>query len=108
MFPSPSKASLAKVKVQSPGPEEGPEASPNKVSKSWSFTEKNRGPKHAFKGRGGPLRQNSEGETTPQLHQNNGHDSGAGVRALCEQMFMGKKSFILTGKQSNRSRTCLM
>uniref|UniRef100_A0A3P8UTH0 Potassium voltage-gated channel, KQT-like subfamily, member 2a n=1 Tax=Cynoglossus semilaevis TaxID=244447 RepID=A0A3P8UTH0_CYNSE len=65
VFPSPSKASLAKVKVQSPGPEEGPEASPSKVSKSWSFTEKNRGPKHAFKGRGGPLRQNSEEASLP-------------------------------------------
>uniref|UniRef100_A0AAQ5Y7R6 Potassium voltage-gated channel, KQT-like subfamily, member 2a n=1 Tax=Amphiprion ocellaris TaxID=80972 RepID=A0AAQ5Y7R6_AMPOC len=49
VFPSPSKAPLAKGKAQSPGPEDGAEASPSKVTKSWSFNEKNRGPKHAFK-----------------------------------------------------------
>ncbi|XP_074499046.1 potassium voltage-gated channel, KQT-like subfamily, member 2a isoform X5 [Sebastes fasciatus] len=55
VFPSPSKG-----KAQSPGPEEGAEASPSKVAKSWSFTEKNRGPKHAFRVRGSASRQNSE------------------------------------------------
>ncbi|XP_022066801.1 potassium voltage-gated channel, KQT-like subfamily, member 2a isoform X9 [Acanthochromis polyacanthus] len=60
VFPSPSKAPLAKGKAQSPGPEDGAEASPSKVTKSWSFNEKNRGPKHAFKVRGSTSRQNSE------------------------------------------------
>nr|XP_057941140.1 potassium voltage-gated channel subfamily KQT member 2-like isoform X4 [Doryrhamphus excisus] len=61
VFPSPSKAPLAKGRDQSPGPEDGAEVSPGKVSKSWSFTEKNRGgPKHAFRVRGSASRQNSE------------------------------------------------
>uniref|UniRef100_A0A3Q3FNH3 Potassium voltage-gated channel, KQT-like subfamily, member 2a n=1 Tax=Labrus bergylta TaxID=56723 RepID=A0A3Q3FNH3_9LABR len=60
VFPSPSKAPVVKGKAQSPGAEDGAEGSPNKVAKSWSFTEKNRTPKHAFKVRGGPSRQNSE------------------------------------------------
>ncbi|XP_018530789.1 potassium voltage-gated channel subfamily KQT member 2 isoform X3 [Lates calcarifer] len=60
VFPSPSKAPVAKGKAQSPGAEEGAEASPSKVTKSWSFTEKNRGPKHAFRVRGSTSRQNSE------------------------------------------------
>ncbi|XP_031724668.1 potassium voltage-gated channel subfamily KQT member 2-like isoform X5 [Anarrhichthys ocellatus] len=61
VFPSPSKAPMAKGKSQSPGPEDGAEASPGKVDKSWSFTEKNRGPKHSFRSRGSASRQNSEG-----------------------------------------------
>lgn len=65
VFPSPSKAPVAKGKAQSPGAEDRAEASPNKVTKSWSFTEKNRGPKHAFRARGSTSRQNSEGEGTP-------------------------------------------
>lgn len=64
VFPSPSKAPVAKGKAQSP--EEGAEASPSKVAKSLSFNEKNRGPKHSFKVRGSASRQNSEGERTPQ------------------------------------------
>ncbi|KAM6982921.1 potassium voltage-gated channel subfamily KQT member 2-like isoform 12-T12 [Tautogolabrus adspersus] len=60
VFPSPSKAPVVKGKAQSPGAEDGAEGSPNKVAKSWSFTEKNRTPKHAFKVKGGPSRQNSE------------------------------------------------
>ncbi|XP_068996572.1 potassium voltage-gated channel subfamily KQT member 2-like isoform X2 [Embiotoca jacksoni] len=60
VFPSPSKTPLAKGKAQSPGPEDGAEASPSKVAKSWSFNEKNRGPKHAFRARGSTSRQNSE------------------------------------------------
>ncbi|XP_069550049.1 potassium voltage-gated channel subfamily KQT member 2-like isoform X2 [Brachyistius frenatus] len=60
VFPSPSKTPLAKGKTQSPGPEDGAEASPSKVAKSWSFNEKNRGPKHAFRARGSTSRQNSE------------------------------------------------
>lgn len=62
VFPSPSKAPVAKGKAQSPGPDDGAEASPNKVAKSWSFTEKNRGPKAAFRARGSASRQNSDGE----------------------------------------------
>uniref|UniRef100_A0A3B4YTY6 Potassium voltage-gated channel, KQT-like subfamily, member 2a n=2 Tax=Stegastes partitus TaxID=144197 RepID=A0A3B4YTY6_9TELE len=65
VFPSPSKAPLAKGKAQSPGPEDGAEASPSKVTKSWSFNEKNRGPKHAFKVRGSTSRQNSEEASLP-------------------------------------------
>ncbi|KAM6925514.1 potassium voltage-gated channel subfamily KQT member 2-like isoform 2-T2 [Xenentodon cancila] len=57
VFPSPSKAPVGKGKVHSPGAEDGAEASPSKVTKSWSFTEKSRGPKHAFRVRGN---QNSE------------------------------------------------
>ncbi|XP_076596981.1 potassium voltage-gated channel, KQT-like subfamily, member 2a isoform X1 [Chaetodon auriga] len=60
VFPSPSKAPVAKGKAQSPGAEDGAEASPSKVTKSWSFNEKNRGPKHAFRVRGSTSRQNSE------------------------------------------------
>lgn len=63
VFPSPSKAPVAKGKAQSPGPDDGTEASPNKVAKSWSFTEKNRGPKQAFRARGSASRQNSDGKT---------------------------------------------
>lgn len=64
VFPSPSKAPVAKGKApQSPGPEDGAEASPNKVAKSWSFSEKNRGPKPAFRARGNASRQNSDGKT---------------------------------------------
>ncbi|XP_077942395.1 potassium voltage-gated channel subfamily KQT member 2 [Gasterosteus aculeatus] len=57
VFPSPSKAPLAKGKSQSP---DGAEASPGKVDKSWSFADKNRGPKHSFRARGSTSRQNSE------------------------------------------------
>ncbi|XP_033942059.1 potassium voltage-gated channel subfamily KQT member 2 isoform X2 [Pseudochaenichthys georgianus] len=63
VFPSPSKAPVAKGKAQSP--EEGAEASPSKVAKSLSFNEKNRGPKHAFKVRGSASRQNSEEASLP-------------------------------------------
>lgn len=64
VFPSPSKAPVPKGKTQSPGAEEGAEASPSKVTKTWSFTEKSRGPKHAFRVRGSTSRQNSEGKAT--------------------------------------------
>ncbi|XP_034732998.1 potassium voltage-gated channel subfamily KQT member 2-like isoform X7 [Etheostoma cragini] len=60
VFPSPSKAPVTKGKVRSPGAEDGAEASPSKVAKTWSFTEKNRGPKHSFRVRGSVSRQNSE------------------------------------------------
>ncbi|XP_035513407.1 potassium voltage-gated channel subfamily KQT member 2-like [Morone saxatilis] len=60
VFPSPSKAPVAKGKPQSPGAEDRAEASPSKVTKTWSFNEKNRGPKHAFRVRGSTSRQNSE------------------------------------------------
>ncbi|XP_074537373.1 potassium voltage-gated channel, KQT-like subfamily, member 2a isoform X8 [Halichoeres trimaculatus] len=65
VFPSPSKAPVVKGKVQSPGPEDGAEKSPSKVTKSWSFTEKNRTPKHAFRVRGSTSRQNSEEASLP-------------------------------------------
>ncbi|XP_072223673.1 potassium voltage-gated channel, KQT-like subfamily, member 2a isoform X1 [Leuresthes tenuis] len=60
VFPSPSKAPVVKGKAPSPGAEDGAEASPSKVTKSWSFTEKNRGQKHSFRVRGSTSRQNSE------------------------------------------------
>ncbi|XP_041860574.1 potassium voltage-gated channel, KQT-like subfamily, member 2a isoform X3 [Melanotaenia boesemani] len=60
VFPSPSKTPVAKGKAPSPGQEDGAEASPGKVSKSWSFTEKNKGQKHVFRVRGSTSRQNSE------------------------------------------------
>ncbi|XP_059188869.1 potassium voltage-gated channel subfamily KQT member 2-like isoform X2 [Centropristis striata] len=65
VFPSPSKAPTTKVKVQSPGAEDGAEASPSKDGKSWGFTDKNRGPKHAFRVRGSTSRQNSEEASLP-------------------------------------------
>ncbi|XP_041654396.1 potassium voltage-gated channel subfamily KQT member 2-like [Cheilinus undulatus] len=65
VFPSPSKAPMVKGKVQSPGAEDGAEGSPSKVTKSWSFNEKNRTPKHAFKVKGGTSRQNSEEASLP-------------------------------------------
>ena len=55
---------MAKGKVQSTGAEEDAEGSPSKVAKTWSFTEKNRGPMHSFRSRGSASRQNSEGEGT--------------------------------------------
>ncbi|XP_039869846.1 potassium voltage-gated channel subfamily KQT member 2-like isoform X1 [Simochromis diagramma] len=65
LFPSPSKAPVSKGKAQSPGgADDGAEASPSKVTKSWSFTDKNRGAKNAFKARGSTSRKNSEGEET--------------------------------------------
>nr|XP_020468204.1 potassium voltage-gated channel subfamily KQT member 2-like isoform X3 [Monopterus albus] len=58
---SPSKAPVAKGKAQSPGAEEGEaEASPSKVAKSWSFTEKSRGSKATLRVRGSTSRQNSD------------------------------------------------
>ncbi|KAL6120170.1 kcnq2 [Pungitius sinensis] len=60
VFPSPSKAPMAKGKSQAPGVEDGAEASPGKVDKSWSFADKSRGPKHSFRARGSTSRQNSE------------------------------------------------
>ncbi|TMS16057.1 Potassium voltage-gated channel subfamily KQT member 2 [Larimichthys crocea] len=65
VFPSPSKAPVVKGKSQSPGPEDGAEASPGKVTKSWSFSEKNKGPKHSFRVRGSTSRQNSEEASLP-------------------------------------------
>lgn len=56
---------MSKGKAQSPGgADDGAEASPSKVTKSWSFTDKNRGAKNAFKARGSTSRKNSEGEET--------------------------------------------
>ncbi|KAL3974128.1 LIM domain and actin-binding protein 1 [Sarotherodon galilaeus] len=55
-----------KGKAQSPGgADDGAEASPSKVTKSWSFTDKNRGAKNAFKARGSTSRQNSEEASLP-------------------------------------------
>ncbi|XP_055021964.1 potassium voltage-gated channel subfamily KQT member 2-like isoform X1 [Boleophthalmus pectinirostris] len=77
VFPSPSKAPVVKVKVSSPGAEEGAEASPSKVTKSWSFTEKSRGAKSAFRVRG-TSRQNSEEASLP------GEDFGDDKSCHCE------------------------
>ncbi|XP_062246923.1 potassium voltage-gated channel subfamily KQT member 2-like [Platichthys flesus] len=65
VFPSPSKGSMAKGKGQSEGAEEGAEGSPSKVSKTWSFTEKNRGPIYSLRSRGSASRQNSEEASLP-------------------------------------------
>lgn len=64
VFPSPSKT---KGRAHSPGGDDGAEASPSKVPNSWSFTDRGRGPKHAFRARGSTSRQNSEGERIPDL-----------------------------------------
>ncbi|XP_061913113.1 potassium voltage-gated channel, KQT-like subfamily, member 2a isoform X2 [Entelurus aequoreus] len=79
VFPSPSKTPLAKGRDQSPVPEDGADASPSKFSKSWSFTEKNRGgPKHSFKVRGSASRQNSEEASFP------GEDLGDDKSCHCQ------------------------
>uniref|UniRef100_A0A674NSR5 Potassium voltage-gated channel, KQT-like subfamily, member 2a n=1 Tax=Takifugu rubripes TaxID=31033 RepID=A0A674NSR5_TAKRU len=78
VFPSPSKAPFAKGKAQSPGAEEGVEASPYKVAKSWSFTDKNRGTKNSFKARGSTSRQNSEEASLP------GEEMGDDKSCHCE------------------------
>uniref|UniRef100_A0A3Q4HW31 Potassium voltage-gated channel, KQT-like subfamily, member 2a n=1 Tax=Neolamprologus brichardi TaxID=32507 RepID=A0A3Q4HW31_NEOBR len=66
VFPSPSKAPVSKGKAQSPGgADDGAEASPSKVTKSWSFTDKNRGAKNAFKAQGSASRKNSEEASLP-------------------------------------------
>ncbi|XP_019205488.1 potassium voltage-gated channel subfamily KQT member 2 isoform X7 [Oreochromis niloticus] len=66
VFPSPSKAPVSKGKAQSPGgADDGAEASPSKVTKSSSFTDKNRGAKNAFKARGSISRKNSEEASLP-------------------------------------------
>ncbi|KAK7884812.1 hypothetical protein WMY93_027935 [Mugilogobius chulae] len=78
VFPSPAKTPVVKVKVSSPGQEEGNEASPSKVTKSWSFTEKSRGAKHAFRVRGTTSRQNSEEASLP------GEDFGDDKSCHCE------------------------
>nr|XP_054602107.1 potassium voltage-gated channel subfamily KQT member 2 isoform X8 [Nothobranchius furzeri] len=65
VFPSPSKAPVVKGKAPFPGVEDGAEASPSKVAKSWSFTEKNRGQKHSLKIRGSTSRQNSDEASLP-------------------------------------------
>ncbi|XP_055079014.1 potassium voltage-gated channel subfamily KQT member 2-like isoform X2 [Periophthalmus magnuspinnatus] len=77
VFPSPSKAPVVKVKVSSPGAEEGAEASPGKVTKSWSFTEKSRGAKSPFRVKG-TSRQNSEEASLP------GEDFGDDKSCHCE------------------------
>uniref|UniRef100_A0A3P9P9G4 Potassium voltage-gated channel, KQT-like subfamily, member 2a n=1 Tax=Poecilia reticulata TaxID=8081 RepID=A0A3P9P9G4_POERE len=53
VFPSPSKAPVAKGKAPSPGAEDGAEASPSKSTKSWSRV------------RGGASRQNSDEASLP-------------------------------------------
>uniref|UniRef100_A0A1A7X4J8 Potassium voltage-gated channel, KQT-like subfamily, member 2a n=2 Tax=Iconisemion striatum TaxID=60296 RepID=A0A1A7X4J8_9TELE len=60
VFPSPSRG-----KAFSPGAEDGAEASPSKVAKSWSFSDKNRGQKHSLKIRGSTSRQNSDEASLP-------------------------------------------
>ncbi|XP_056444502.1 potassium voltage-gated channel subfamily KQT member 2-like [Gadus chalcogrammus] len=60
VFSSPTKTPPGKAGAPSPGAEDGAEASPSKVGKSWSFADKNRAPKHSFRVRGSASRQNSE------------------------------------------------
>ncbi|XP_029012572.1 potassium voltage-gated channel subfamily KQT member 2-like isoform X3 [Betta splendens] len=89
VFPSPSKAPAPKGKAQSPGAEEGAEASPSKVAKSWSFTEKNKGPKHAFRVRGSTSRQNSEEASLPG--EELGDDKGCHCEFLTQELPPGLK-----------------
>ncbi|CAL8324790.1 unnamed protein product [Merluccius merluccius] len=72
-FTSPAKAG-----APSPGAEDGAEASPSKVGKSWSFADKNRGPKHSFRVRGSASRQNSEEASLP------GEEMGDDKSCNCE------------------------
>uniref|UniRef100_A0A8C4Z547 Potassium voltage-gated channel, KQT-like subfamily, member 2a n=1 Tax=Gadus morhua TaxID=8049 RepID=A0A8C4Z547_GADMO len=64
-FSSPTKTPPGKAGAPSPGAEDGAEASPSKVGKSWSFADKNRAPKHSFRVRGSASRQNSEEASFP-------------------------------------------
>ncbi|XP_071395294.1 potassium voltage-gated channel subfamily KQT member 2-like [Centroberyx affinis] len=99
VFPSPSKAPTDKGKAQSPGAEDGAEGSPSKVAKSWSFNEKNQGPKHAFRVRGSTSRQNSEGEDMGDdkschcefLTQELSPGMKVTIRAICIMKFMVSK-----------------
>ncbi|XP_053704218.1 potassium voltage-gated channel subfamily KQT member 2-like isoform X5 [Synchiropus splendidus] len=89
VFPSPSKPPAVKSRAQSPGTEEAAEASPGKVSKSWSFNEKNRGPKHAFRVRGSAARQNSEEASLPG--EEIGDDKSCHCEFLTQELPAGLK-----------------
>uniref|UniRef100_A0A8D3A143 Potassium voltage-gated channel subfamily KQT member 2-like n=1 Tax=Scophthalmus maximus TaxID=52904 RepID=A0A8D3A143_SCOMX len=89
VFPSPSKVPMTKVKAQSPAAEEGAEASPSKVTKSWSFNEKNRGPKHNFRARGTTSRQNSEEASLPG--EEIGDDKSCHCEFLTQELPQGLK-----------------
>uniref|UniRef100_A0A8C7Z9D7 Potassium voltage-gated channel, KQT-like subfamily, member 2a n=1 Tax=Oryzias sinensis TaxID=183150 RepID=A0A8C7Z9D7_9TELE len=80
VFPSPSKAPMGK------GAEDGAEASP---SKPWGFTDKNRGPKHAFRVRSGTGRQNSEEASLPG--EEIGDDKSCNCEFLAQELPPGLK-----------------
>uniref|UniRef100_A0A8C1UGU8 Potassium voltage-gated channel, KQT-like subfamily, member 2a n=1 Tax=Cyprinus carpio TaxID=7962 RepID=A0A8C1UGU8_CYPCA len=61
---SPSKSTGGK-EAKTPKPEEGVKESPSKVTKSFSFTERNKA-KHAFRMKDGASRQNSEEASLPE------------------------------------------
>ncbi|XP_029292060.1 potassium voltage-gated channel subfamily KQT member 2-like [Cottoperca gobio] len=92
VFPSPSKAPMVKGKTQSPGAEDGAEASPSKDGKSWSFTDKNRGPKHAFRVRGSTSRQNSEEASLPG--EEIGDDKSCHCEFLSQELPQGLRGTI--------------
>uniref|UniRef100_A0A3Q3IV69 Potassium voltage-gated channel, KQT-like subfamily, member 2a n=1 Tax=Monopterus albus TaxID=43700 RepID=A0A3Q3IV69_MONAL len=87
---SPSKAPVAKGKAQSPGAEEGEaEASPSKVAKSWSFTEKSRGSKATLRVRGSTSRQNSDEASLPG--EEIGDDKSCHCEFLTQELPLGLK-----------------
>lgn len=98
VFPSPSKSPGVKRRAQSPGAEDRAEA---KVTKSWSFNEKNRGAKTAFRIRSSTSRQNSEGERTLHLKCN------LQFRPLSEQLNVWKTLSWDVGQNICRQMTTL-
>ncbi|KAF4109950.1 potassium voltage-gated channel, KQT-like subfamily, member 2a isoform X2 [Onychostoma macrolepis] len=97
---SPSKSTGGK-EAKTPKPEEGVKESPSKVTKSLSFTERNKA-KHAFKMKDGASRQNSEEASLPEdfgddrgFHSEFVPDLSPGlkvtIRAICIMRFLVSK-----------------
>uniref|UniRef100_A0A8C1U3T1 Potassium voltage-gated channel, KQT-like subfamily, member 2a n=1 Tax=Cyprinus carpio TaxID=7962 RepID=A0A8C1U3T1_CYPCA len=97
---SPSKSTGGK-EAKTPKPEEGVKESPSKVTKSFSFTERNKA-KHAFRMKDGASRQNSEEASLPEdfgddrgFHCEFVPDLSPGlkvtIRAICVMRFLVSK-----------------
>uniref|UniRef100_A0A8C2L850 Potassium voltage-gated channel, KQT-like subfamily, member 2a n=1 Tax=Cyprinus carpio TaxID=7962 RepID=A0A8C2L850_CYPCA len=97
---SPSKSTGGK-EAKTPKPEEGGKESPSKVTKSFSFTERNKA-KHAFRMKDGASRQNSEEASLPEdfgddrgFHCEFVPDLSPGlkvtIRAICVMRFLVSK-----------------
>uniref|UniRef100_A0A673MVU5 Potassium voltage-gated channel subfamily KQT member 2-like n=1 Tax=Sinocyclocheilus rhinocerous TaxID=307959 RepID=A0A673MVU5_9TELE len=97
---SPSKSTGGK-EAKTPKPEEGVKESPSKVTKSLSFTERNKA-KHAFRMKDGTSRQNSEEASLPEdfgddrgFHCEFVPDLSPGlkvtIRAICIMRFLVSK-----------------